>query len=167
MNFDIDSNVWVNNMLPTFKRLPIIKAFARVITAPIFAYYRISGNFFDIKVNEIGPYLLTDFLQVQLRMKYPSIFFRKCWVLNQFELKPQTYLQFIGGHILQEFDFSIGEAYTQEFDYYIAEHKPLYDYIVVIPIYYSTPANLLAIETFLKKYKPAGRTFKVVFKNQI
>jgi hypothetical protein len=86
-------------------------------------------------------------------------------VYNQHELTPQTYLQFIGGHMLQEFDYSIGETFTQEYDYTILEHTPTAEYIVVIPTIYNVGDSVVAILALLSKYKPVGKSFAVNFQN--
>lgn len=169
MNFSIDVNKWVSHMLPGAIRKPIMKAYLKVLAAPMLAYYALSDTYYQLKVDEIQPYLLTDYLQARLRVLYPNTAgpIYKCWVYNQPELTPQIYLQFIGGHMLQEKDYSIGETFTQELDYSIEEQKPLFDYAVVIPVVYNTPSNVVAIESFLKKYKPAGKTFSINFQNII
>jgi hypothetical protein len=167
MNFNIDINNWVNTMLPSVLRKPVAKAFLKVLVSPILAYYAISGTYYQLKLNEIQPNLLTDVLQALLRTIYPNTVGTnfKCWIYNQYELTPQTYLQFIGGHMLQENDYSIGETFTQEYDYFIAEQIPAYDYAVVIPVVYNTPANMAAMEALLKKYKPAGKRISITFQN--
>jgi hypothetical protein len=169
MNFNIDVNKWVSNMLPGAIRKPIMKAYLKVLAAPMLAYYSLSGAYYQLKLDEIAPYLLTDILQARLRFLYPNTSgpAYKCWVYNQPELTPQVYLQYIGGHMLQENDYSIGETFTQEYDYSIEEQKPLYDYAVIIPVVYNTPSNVIAIEALLKKYKPAGKTVSINFQNII
>lgn len=167
MNFNINMDKWVAYMLPGSIRKPMVKAFTKVLSMPMLAYYAITGAYYQLKLDEIAPYLLTDHLQARLRVLYvntPSTNY-KCWVYNQYELTPQIYLQFIGGHYLQEYDYSIGETFTQQLDYFINEHLPAYDYLVVIPTLYNTPANVVAIESLLKKYKPAGKTFSYSFAN--
>ena len=154
-------------MLPTTKRKPIFKAFLKVLATPVLAYYATSGAYYQLKLNEIAPNLLTDVLQAYLRSIYPNTVIGnyKCWVYNQYELTPQIYLQYIGGHMLQENDYSIGETFTQEYDYTIDEQKPLFDYAIVIPVTYNTPANVSAITALLMKYKPAGKTLSINFQN--
>jgi hypothetical protein len=166
MNFNIDIDKWVNGMLPGAIRKVVTKAFLKVLAKPMLAYYAITDVYYQAKLDEVQPYLLTDLLQARLRVVYPNVLPGKCWVYNQYELTPQTYLQFIGGHYLQENDYSIGEVFTQEYDYFITEQTPIaYDYAVVIPVVYNTPANVVAIEAFLRKYKPAGKTLSITFTN--
>ncbi len=167
MNFNINVNSWVNTMLPTALRKTVIKAYLKVLATPMLAYYGISGTYYQLKLNELQPNLLTDVLQTLLRTIYPNTSGTnyKCWVYNQYELTPQIYLQYIGGHILQENDYSIGETFTQEYDYFIAEQIPAYDYVVVIPVVYNTPSNVAALEALLKKYKPAGKRLSITFQN--
>jgi hypothetical protein len=167
MNFNIDVNKWVNNMLPTAMRKPVVKAFLKVLVTPVLAYYSIAGAHYQAKLNEIAPNLLTDILQAYLRTLYPNTVSGnyKCWVYNQHELTPQIYLQFIGGHMLQEFDYSIGETFTQEYDYTILEHRPAAEYVVVIPTIYNVSSNSVAIMAILSKYKPAGKSFAITFQN--
>lgn len=150
MNFNIDIDSWVSNMLPGAIRKPIAKAYLKVLAAPMIAYYGIIDVYYQLKLEEIAPNVLTDYLQARLRVLYPNTAspIYKCWVYNQPELTPQVYLHYIGGHMLQEYDYSIGETFTQEYDYFIEEQKPLYDYIVVIPVVYNTPSDVVAIEAF-------------------
>jgi hypothetical protein len=167
MNFNIDFDKWVNGMLPGAVRKPIMKGFLKVLASPVLAYYALTNAFYTAKLNELSPNLLTDVLQAQLRSLYPNTAGTnyKCWVYNQPELTQQVYLQYIGGHMLQENDYSIGESFTQEYDYNIEEQDDVYDYKVVIPVVYNTPANLAAINGLISKYKPAGRTVLISFQN--
>jgi hypothetical protein len=154
-------------MLPSVLRKPIIKAFVKVLATPLLVYYDLSAAFYTAKLAEIQPNLLTDVLQALLRTIYPNTAGTnfKCWVYNQHELTPQVYLQFIGGHMLQEYDYFIGETFTQEFDYFIDEQRPTYDYVVVVPIVYNTAVNVAKLQALLTKYKPAGKSFSISFQN--
>lgn len=154
-------------MLPGALRMPIIKAYLKALATPFLNYYALAATYYQLKLDEIQPYCLTDVLQARLRVLYPNYTSFKCWVYNQAELTPQIYLQYIGGHYLQEYDYSIGESFTQEYDYTILEQIPAYDYAVVIPVFYNTAPNVLAIEALLRKYKPAGKTLSITFQNII
>jgi hypothetical protein len=169
MNFNIDIDKYVNAMLPTALRKPVAKAFLKVLLSPVLAYYAIIDAYYQIKLNEIQPNLLTNVLQDYLRTLYvntPGTNY-KCWVYNQYELTYQMYLQYIGGHIAQQTTFSIGETFTQEYTYSIAEQNPVYDYILVVPIVYNTVINVAALNALVSKYKPAGKTYSITFQNVV
>jgi hypothetical protein len=167
MNYSIDIDVWVNSMLPVVLRKPIIKAFVKVLASPVIAYYALAATFYAQKVDEVQPYLLTNVLQDKLRTLYPSPSGTsyKCYVYNQHELTPQMYLQFIGGHMQQQFTYNIGETFTQEYTYFIEEQKPPIDYVVVMPTLYNTPADLASIRYLLNKYRPAGKTYSITLQD--
>jgi hypothetical protein len=167
MNFNIDVNKYVNAMLPTALRKPVFKAFLKVLLKPILAYYAITNAFFQIKLNEIQPNLLTDILQSYLRVLYPNTIITnyKCFIINQHELTPQIYLQFIGGHIAQQTSYNIGETFTQENTYYIDEQRPQYDYYVIIPTFYNFPTTYSKLKSFLDKYRPVGKSYLIKFQN--
>ncbi len=75
-------------MLPTALRKAVIKAYLKVLATPLLAYYTISGAYYQLKLNELQPNLLTDVLQALLRTIYPNTSGTnfKCWVYNQYEL---------------------------------------------------------------------------------
>jgi len=98
-----------------------------------------------------------------LRTIYPNVGTYKVYIKSTWESIPQNYNKYLGEHQIIEFDAFLAEAIPTEYDLYISERNLEFDYLVIFPLAYAN--SLISIEALLKKYKPAGKNYKIIFEN--
>lgn len=151
-------------MLPGAIRKPVMKAYLKVLASPMLAYYAITGAYYALKLDEIAPFVLTDYLQARLRVLYPNVTSFKCYIITNHDDLLNTYIHYKGEHHAPEFVFKEAEG-AGIFIGYKSEHVYTYDYTVIIPVAYTS--SLPIIVSFLNKYKPAGKRYELKFENKI
>jgi hypothetical protein len=164
MNFSINVNKWVSNMIPGAIRKPVMKAYTKVLAAPMLAYYAITEDYYLLKLDEIAPFVLTDYLQARLRVLYPNVGSFKCFVINNHDDLLNTYIHYKGEHHAAEFVFKKSEG-AGVFIGFKDEYNLAYDYTVIVPVSYTSSSPIIV--SFLNKYKPAGKRYLLKFENKI
>lgn len=160
---NIDWAKFINRVLPTAIRKPILKAWVKVLLSPAIELFGLLTTARQKYIDDLSISVLTDILQAKLRVSYPNVTNFKVYVINQWDPLSFDYDQYIGEHHGQGYDYFLSEGAAQEYDYFLSEQSIPYDYNVYVPTAYSSDAS--AINQFLNRYKPAGKRFQIIFQN--
>jgi len=163
MNFTYNIAAWVSSMLPTYMRKPIIKAYLKVLATPMFAYYLITGQWYNAKVAELLLNALIDVMQTKLRSLYPDVGSFKVFVKTQWDNIPSEYIGPINGHHKPVFTYTLAEAQPPLYAWQLSERNLPHDYYIIVPTTFSS--QISDIQSFCNRYRPAGKRFLIQFQN--
>jgi hypothetical protein len=102
-------------------------------------------------------------LEAGLRFRFPDNTYR-AYVTTSWDDYPPVYSQKKTEHGRLQYSESTADApycYSNQ----IAELPPAYDFVAKLPTSYSS--QLPAIVAFLENYRPAGKSYQIVFQNII
>jgi hypothetical protein len=156
-------------MLPPFLRQPKQTAWLLVLAKPMGTLWaELSALYYSLLLM-LNTTVQHDVLQAYLRTKYPNVGTFKVFIKTNYDAKPQRYAQAIGEHHTQQYCYFISETPTAtapaSISYSMAENNIPFDYTILVPLAYT--ASLPVITAVINKYRPAGKSYQIIFQNTI
>lgn len=156
----------ITQLLRVRLRKPKNIAWLESLTTPIENLWIELRDFRLLMLDWLLVTIQTDFFQTKLRVLYPVIGGYNVYVRTYFNKLNNTYNNYIGEHRLQEFDYNLGETTPTPYYrtvYNIYEWSNSWQYQIVMPIAYTSLES--EIRGYLNRYKPAGKTYELIFEN--
>lgn len=163
--FLLDKIKFVNNFLPPRLRKPKFKAFCAVMVWHVFELWNDLVSNYNLAISSTAVTIQLDAFQTYLRTIYPNVGSFKVHVKTTWDNCPQGYNKFLSEHQIVEYDAFLNETPPSEYDLFLSERNLEFDYKIIVPVTYY--ASLASIETLVKKYRPAGKSYQILFQNLV